>query len=632
MNERRSALVHDRLVCCLFERLLHLDSLCHLVKAPRFSHLQRLWESLLVVPVFGHSLVPWRYRLAVCAQLVWPDASMQIVQRLRGAESLPPLELIFSDHAVSPMLQLFHLKWSQNLLLLPTIKNENLKLPPVAIAPSFGKMYIKSLKTRIVSRLQRPDDAWTDLLFCLVTRTPVQAEKLQDAISHILADFAQRKHLSGLIFEVVSMSPNPVDCSTHVHQLIRALLSPESLPYDQARPVGDNREMSLDPPSPPLNQLTLCGEGHSDVKETTSVFQLSIPHQLFSSAQLLPLTVSCVKEAIGRLFWQISTDVRWLLDLMRGLGACRVARLNESVIELLCCLLDALRDAIKMQLMLKRWRVFLSLVDALNRFGDVVTSYVCCDRECVTDIWCQIARQISRLAQTAWIAGGVKWPRLEEDSFAPEELASAFCGSFGTWVKVGQGFFTHFQSLQLHSLHLLDGEDPLGIPLGVFLAQKNPRSALQAFRLLQKLVFCFRLTRSFFSLAQDIDQVSVESALVLANSLSHQVRDSYNIDSRVLLCTMDSLLHLLVLTANKRDFKPCGMKCASEKENAPLSTPARRLPHSLLSTVVSVCCHLIRSNGGSPLVVRKVCLLIVCPNKLSSGSSYPTGLWRFIVF
>ncbi len=77
-NERRRALLHDRLICTLLERCLMMESVMR--HSMSTDSLRRLWGSLQAKPVFKNRLAPWRYRLAVVAQHLFPQASMQVTQ------------------------------------------------------------------------------------------------------------------------------------------------------------------------------------------------------------------------------------------------------------------------------------------------------------------------------------------------------------------------------------------------------------------------------------------------------------------------------------------------------------------------------------------------------------------------
>ncbi|CDS37595.1 serine protein kinase ATM [Echinococcus multilocularis] len=440
-NEKRRALHHDRLISCLLESLLRLDSVSIASQAyvpSRAQHLSSLWNALLSTTVFGNPFAPWRYRLALFAYLIWPKTSIETVCTT-ATPIPPPLVFLLTTHpSASDILRYHFLHWSLSCLLRPENSLSEI-FPRVSTVPVFGQKHVQLIEKFVNSHLPEPSDLWTCLFFHLVSPKMIETSCLREAVDYVLVDVEQRYGLVTVLFALLQRVSEK-EWPSRLSQLIRSLLahkSTDQLPENVAAHCVD---LDLDDGelSSPICELTV---GTEDTTATTHLrpfeSKILLPLNAFSHPSLLSMTVKCLQEIVTKLSWRSTYDTKWLAALHRYLRKVDFPPTNnESVVDLFCSLVDALKDALKAQLVLKRWSLFLTTVTALNDFGKVLCACLTGvgDKVFHSEIFEKIARQVIKLAETAWVAGGARWPKFEE-GFLPPNLGSVFCDSFGVWIR-----------------------------------------------------------------------------------------------------------------------------------------------------------------------------------------------------
>ncbi|KAL5970596.1 Serine-protein kinase ATM [Taenia solium] len=476
-NETRRALLHDRLISRLLESLLRLDSFiiaAHTYAPPRTRHLSSLWKALLSTTVFGNPFAPWRYRLSLFAYLVWPKTSMKVV--CSTALSLPPpLVFLLSTHSsASNILRCYFLHWSLGYLLHP--ENPLPKIfPRISTIPIFGEKHVQLIEKFVYSHLPEPTDLWTRLFFHLVSPKMIEMSHLQEVVDYVLVDVEQRFGLVTVIFALLQRVPE-IKWPHRLGQLIQSLLRPKSidrLPQNVAAHCVD-LDLNAGELSSSTCELTIGHENTTTIARPHSFeSKMRLPLSAFSHPSLLSLTVKCLQDILSKSSWKSAYDTVWLAKFYRFLRNVNLfPNNNETVAGLLCSLIDTLKEAIKTQLVLKRWKLFLMTVSALNDFGEVlcVSLTEVGDEIFQNEIWEKIAGQVIRLAETAWVAGGTRWPKFEE-GFLPPNLASVFCHSFAVWVREDTN--TAFQPLRFLQRQSQEYGALLQIA-GMDLAESNP--------------------------------------------------------------------------------------------------------------------------------------------------------------
>lgn len=441
-NETRRALLHDRLISCLLESLLRLDSFSitgYTYLPSRIRHLSSLWNALLSTIVFDNPFAPWRYRLSLFTYLVWPKTSMKIV--CSAAISLPPpLVFLLSTHSsASDILRCYFLHWSLGYLLHP--ENPLPKtFPRVSTVPVFGEKHVQMVEKFVNSHLPEPPDLWTRLFSHLVSPKTIEMSYLQEVVDYVLVDVEQRFGLVTVLFAILQRVPE-MEWPHRLGQLIQSLLghkSKDQLPKNVAANCVD-LDLGVGELSSSTYEVTIEMENTTNIARLHSFdSKIRLPLNAFSHSSLLSMTVKCLQEIMTKLSWRNAYDTGWMARLHRFLRNVNFFPTdNETIVELLCSLIDALKEALKTQLVLKRWSLFLITVTALNDFGEVLCAYLTRvgDEISQNEIWEKIAGQVIKLAETAWVAGGARWPNFEE-GFLPPNLASVFCHSFDVWVRV----------------------------------------------------------------------------------------------------------------------------------------------------------------------------------------------------
>ncbi|VDM30897.1 unnamed protein product [Hydatigera taeniaeformis] len=468
-NEMRRALLHDRLITCLLESLLRLDAFIiadHIYAPSRTQHLALLWSVLLSPTVFGNPFVPWRYRLGLFVYLVWPKISMEIVCSTETVLP-PPLVFLLSTHSsASDILRYYFLHWSLGYLLHPEDPLPE-AFPRVNTVPVFGEKHMQLIEKFVPSHLPEPPDLWTRLFFHLVSPGTVETSCLQEVVDYTLLDVEQRFGLANVLFALLQKVPER-NWPHHLCQLIRSLFGHKSANQLPANVAAHCIDIDLDD-----DNVSSSISDSNIARPHSFESKVHLPLNVFSHSSLLSITMKCLQEIIPKLSWRSAYDTRWLAELHRFLRNVQFSHSdNETVVELFCILIDTLRDALKAQLILKRWSLFLTTVTAVNDFGDVLCTYFTAagDEISQNEIWEKIARQVIKLAEAAWAGGGVRWPEFGE-GFLPPNLASVFCQSCGVWIR-------------LHSLGLLGNEVPV-IPLDAFLTQGDTSTAFQPLKFLQ---------------------------------------------------------------------------------------------------------------------------------------------------
>ncbi|KAM3177162.1 hypothetical protein ACTXT7_005076 [Hymenolepis weldensis] len=571
-SEKQLALMLDRLICCLFENLLELDSGNHASILPsRSKHLSRLWQILLSAPNFGNPLVPWRYRLAVSVYLVYPKISMGLLC-LSQSDLPSPIVLLSENSGNFDIHRCYYLHWSLSLFLQP----EKLphELPCGDIVPDFGEKHREMVVQFVRSNISEPKDLWTRLFHHLITGKQIETKYLQEVVDYVLSDFKRRKGLSSVLFELLNELPRQ-QWPSKISLLIQNLLvfkeikkTNESVSDVDFDIISD---MSTDNVSGIVEDESK-GDSRSNFCEQTT----SIPPAAFAYDGLLTETVTCLQNILPSLSWKCAKDTKWLITFLRHLTKARLSTTTgEIAVDLFCCLIDALKDALKTQLILKRHPLFLDVISGLNNFGLILCNYATRVSEVLSnEIWEQIAGQVVKLAETAWIAGGSRWPKIEEH-FLPSYVSSVFC-----------------DAVALHSIGLISEEISI-IPLDIFLSQKDLSTNFQVFTLLQRL--------------SSEPQESLTS--FISNFVGFLSKMS-NLKSPAILYILDTVLFLLVSKSNQKSFGLCGN--ASENGSTRClssSLLSKRGPNSQspLSLVVSICCCLIR-NSDSPKLTNQVVL------------------------
>ncbi|EUB64032.1 Serine-protein kinase ATM [Echinococcus granulosus] len=445
-NEKRRALLHDRLISCLLESLLRLDSVSIASQAyvpSRAQHLSSLWNALLSTTVFGNPFAPWRYRLALFAYLIWPKTSIEIVCTT-ATPIPPPLVFLLTTHpSASDILRYHFLHWSLSCLLRPENPLPEI-FPRVSTVPVFGQKHVQLIEKFVNSHLPEPSDLWTCLFFHLVSPKMIETSCLREAVDYVLVDVEQRYGLVTVLFALLQRVSEK-EWPSRLSQLIRSLLAHKSTDQLPETVAAHCVDLDLDDGelSSPICELTV---GTEDTMATTHLrsfeSKILLPLNAFSHPSLLSMTVKCLQEIMTKLSWRSAYDTKWLAALHRYLRKVDFSPTdNESVVDLFCSLVDALKDALKAQLVLKRWSLFLTTVTALNDFGIVLSACLTGvgDKVFHNEIFEKIARQVIKLAETAWVAGGARWPKFEE-GFLPPNLGSVFCDSFGVWIRCLQVF------------------------------------------------------------------------------------------------------------------------------------------------------------------------------------------------
>lgn len=438
-NEKQLALMLDRLICCLFENLLELDSGNHASILPsRSKHLSRLWQILLSAPNFGNPLVPWRYRLAVSVYLVYPKISMGLL--CSSQSDLPsPIVLLFENSGNFDIHRCYYLHWSLSLFLQPDKLSH--ELPCGDIVPDFGEKHREMVIQFVRSNISEPKDLWTRLFHHLIIGKQIETKYLQEVVDYVLSDFERRKGLSSVLFELLNDLPRQ-QWPSKISLLIQNLLvfkeikktneSVSDVDFDIISDMSTNNVLGI-----------VEDESKGDSRSNSCEQTTSIPPAAFAHDGLLIETVACLQNILPSLSWKCAKDTKWLITFLQHLTKARLSTTaSETAVELFCCLIDALKDALKTQLILKRYPLFLDVISGLNNFGLILYNHATTVSEEVlsSEIWEQIAGQVVKLAETAWIVGGSRWPKIEEH-FLPSYVSSVFCDAVAVKVKVELSIF-----------------------------------------------------------------------------------------------------------------------------------------------------------------------------------------------
>ena len=425
-NEKRRALAHDRLISHLLEVLLRLDSIIFISPKPtalRKQHLSRLWQALLSTPIFPNPLVPWRYRLAVLSYLVWPKTSMEVVSSSTSL-LLPPLIFLLKSHfPVSEILQCHYLHWSLELILHPESPLPALSFRGSSV-PVFGEKQVKLVKKCVHSNLSQPSDFLTGIFYHLISEAPIEPPSLREMVDYVLVDVGQRYGLTNVIFALLNKIPLS-DFPPNLSELIYRLVSPKS---KELNPVDGRIPTNTDSLSMEIEDNT------ANVPDRSFDVEILAPFNLFSHPEISPILLTCLQEILRETAWRSARDTKWLTAFIKHLKKANFPSIGcEGVIGILCCLIDALKDAMKTQLILKRWYLFLTVVAGLNSFGELLCD--CLTADANNEIQEQLGKQVVKLAETAWAAGGARWPNFEE-GYLPPVLSSLFCDSIHVWSRV----------------------------------------------------------------------------------------------------------------------------------------------------------------------------------------------------
>ncbi|VDO10438.1 unnamed protein product [Rodentolepis nana] len=574
-NEKQMALVHDRPICLLFEELLKLDATTCGSTPPRSRYLSRLWQILLSTPNFGNPLVPWRYRLAVSIYLVYPKISMEILCSSNQPCLPSPIEFLFKNSNNFVIHRCYNLHWSLSLLL----QQEDLPhwLPSGDIAPDYGEKGQEMIRQLVRSHFSEPKDRFTRLFSHIVTGKQLETHYLQEAVDYVLSDFERQKGLSCLLSELLKTIPRQ-QWPSKVDLLIQNLLV--------FKETKENNESILDVDLGDTNDIPIdvaLGSAEdvskADFKSNFYEVKIDIPLSAFSSDDLLTEIVSCLQNILPTLSWKCAKDTKWLVAFLRHLAKVRLSpTAGETVVELFCCLIDAIKDALKTQLVLKRNSLFLDVISGLNEFGLILCNYVrrVSEDVLVNEIWEQIGGQVVKLAETAWVAGGSRWPKIEEQ-FLPSYVSSVFCDAVAVNVK-------------LHSVGLVS--EAISItPLDAFLSQKDISTNFQVFTLLHRL-----------------SSEPQGSLMPLLSKLIRFISKMSGRKSQAFLCILDMILFLLISKLNPEGFNLCDIASKNESAQCPsLSQLSKRDSNSQspLPLAITVCCCLIR-NSDSPKLINQI--------------------------
>ncbi|KAM7542492.1 hypothetical protein Aperf_G00000017064 [Anoplocephala perfoliata] len=554
-NEKRRALTHDRLICCLFEGLVQLDSMNHgFISGSRSRSLSQLWQILLSTPVFANPLVPWRYRLAISAFLVYPKISMEVVYSLTKSELPPPLVLLFENASGFDIHRCYYLHWSLDILLYPE-KSTSYEFPRGEVVPEFGEKHRESIEKFIKVHLSEPQDLWKRLFWHLISRDRIEAHFLEETLDFLLADLEQRNSLSFVIFELLDNIPCQ-QWPTRLDSLIHSLLIAEG-----AQMSASVIDLDLDICDLQSSSKALSigdEEGNTDAKSNFVDSKIKFPLIAFSRNELLAKTLACLQNIVSKLSWKSGKDTKWLVTFLQYLRNAKLpTSANETATELFCCLIDALKDAIKMQLVLKRYFLFLQVIAGLNNFGLILCEFATRAGVEGNEMWEKIAEQVVKLTGTAWMAGVSRWPKMEEQ-FLPPSVSSVFCDAAAVKFKV--------------------------------------------FRLLQRFVLSNHQIISFFRLSSQPKGLPPRFASNFVGFLSENAGPK---SSPSILYTLDAFLFILVTKSTQWEFD--FQVTVSEKENMPCSSSAHLLKkgsssQSSLSLIVSVCCCLIKHSESTKLI------------------------------
>nr|CDS25653.1 serine protein kinase ATM [Hymenolepis microstoma] len=576
-NEKQIALMQDRPICLLFEELLKLDSAACGSTPPRFRDLSRLWEILLSTPNFGNPLMPWRYRLAVSIYLVYPKISMEILCSSNQYYLPSPIEFLFKTSDNFGIHRCYYLHWSLSLLLQEGELPHG--LPSGDIVPDFGEKDQEMVIHFVQSHFSEPKDRWTRLFYHLVTGKQIETHYLQEAIDHVLSDFERQKGLSSVLFELLKAIPRQ-KWPSKVDLLIQNLLI--------LKETKENNESILDVDLGVTNDIPIDialgsteDESMADFKSNFYEVSISIPLAAFSYDDLLTEIAACLQSILPTLSWKCAKDTKWLVTFLRHLTKARLsATAGETAVEIFCCLIDAIKDALKTQLVLKRHSLFLDVISGLNNFGLILCNYTARVSEEVlaNEIWEQIAGQVVKLAETAWIAGGSRWPKIEEQ-FLPPYVSSVFCDAVSVNVK-------------LHSVGLVS--EAISItPLDIFLSQKDISTNFQTFTLLHRL-----------------SSEPKESLIPLLSKLIGFIAKVSGLKSPPFSCILDIILFHLISKLNQEGPNLYGGTSKNESARYPSFSQLSKQgsnSQSPLSLVISVCCCLIR-NSDSPKLINQIIL------------------------
>ncbi|BHF69168.1 hypothetical protein SprV_0301221000 [Sparganum proliferum] len=203
-------------------------------------------------------------------------------------------------------------------------------------------------------------------------------------------------------------------------------------------------------------QLEEVEDDTSAVPDSTDCEPCLFTHLFFSPSEAVLNSCGTALKVLveTRVPWRRPEDVFWLLSLLCAF--CTASELAASsaplqgchgppLLGLFCILLDSLREAIKSQLLLKRWSFFLALVRCLGMFGCSLAAMAHRLSPLVGPIWQQAALQVVRLTETAWAAGGHQWPQFTQGA-APPALVHAFALTVRAVIQV----FCCFENLISH--------------------------------------------------------------------------------------------------------------------------------------------------------------------------------------
>nr|VZI31144.1 unnamed protein product [Spirometra erinaceieuropaei] len=666
----RRALLQDRLLCQLLSCLVELDSsVADAVEAVL------PWRYRLAVRI--HHLWP-RDSLAAVASLHVPAPNWDTYV------CCPPLVLLLDNltHCTTATYLLVQaaLCWS-----LPVLFSDHFISPPnnafpvsqprKAPYPLFGQRHLHSVVQSICSRLNSFQTAGQSPQVLLARTLKLHLETLFAHIPHnndkevetLLASLVEdraygadvcrpRRCISSRLLALLARAPNV--CSRRASQVEEILKLCLGYPTQQrAQPIEastrgnptqtfadlfDTEDLENCPSASQARgvtsmQLEEVEDDTSAVPDSTDCEPCLFTHLFFSPSETVLNSCGTALKVLveTRVPWRRQEDVFWFLSLLCAF--CTASELAASsaplqdchgppLLGLFCVLLDSLREAIKSQLLLKRWSFFLAFVRCLGMFGCSLAAMAHRLSPLLGPIWQQVALQVLRLTETAWAAGGNQWPQLTQGA-APPALVHAFS-------------LTVRALIQLHSAGLLT-ETNAKVPLQLFLKQGNPRTVLQMHFMLHsltKLVSCDRAGVAMaHSLVNFLHNLDFCELFVLPSDPS-PISDGRFLGTNFLeqvilrLELADILLQVVVLSGQHQERAQ--LECPTEGSPKSLldcieaegfaDRDRRLLSHSnpLISAAISICsqtirlCHIGRENSLKVLV-RKILLCRLAGDNLS---------------